>query len=183
MLPNLISLGRIVLIAPIVVLYPNSHSETSLIVLGLIIFSYLTDFLDGFLARKLGMQTRLGLILDPLADKLWTMVMIFLLVKYRDLEVWIGLTIVSRDVWILIINSWVLWRRMPILPSDELGRKYMVICGLMIIGMTMNLPGMIWLAYLLILLSPITLIVYTRRILRMIEKPPSTLSATDSLTE
>lgn len=174
---------RIVLIAPIVVLYPDSHSDTSLIVLGLIILSYLTDFLDGFLARKLGMQTRLGLILDPLADKLWTMVMVFLLVKYRDLEVWIAFVIVGRDVWILIINSWVLWRRQPILPSDELGRKYMVICGLMIIGMTMDLPGMIWLAYLLIFLVPITLFVYTRRIVRMIEKPPSTLGATDSLTE
>jgi len=125
----------------------------------------------------------LGLILDPLADKLWTMVMIFLLIKYRDLEVWIGLGIIGRDIWILIVNSWVLWRRQPILPSDELGKKYMVICGLMIIGMTMNLPGMIWLAYLLIFLIPITLFVYTRRIVRMIEKPPSTLGATDSLTE
>jgi len=183
LLPNLISLGRIVLIAPIVVLYPNSNSETSWLVLGLIILSYVSDFLDGFLARKLGQQTRLGLILDPLADKLWTMVMIYLLVKYRDLEVWIALAIVGRDIWILIINSWVLWRRQPILPSDELGRKYMVICGLMIIGMTMNLPGMIWVAYALIILIPVTLFVYTRRIVKMIEKPPTTKSAADSLME
>ena len=164
-------------------LYPNSSTGASWAVLGLIILSYLSDFLDGFLARKLGQQTRLGLILDPLADKLWTMVMIFLLVKYRDLDVWIGFVIVGRDVWILIINSWVLWRRQPILPSDGLGRKYMVICGLMIIGMTLSVPGMIWFAYALILLVPVTLFVYSRRIVKMIEKTPSSLSATDSLTE
>ncbi len=139
----------------------------------LIILAYLSDFLDGFLARKLKQETRLGLILDPLADKIWTIVMMVLLVMYRDLPIWIAVVVIFRDVAILLINTWLLKRKDLILPSDEFGKKYMVLIGLMIIGLALNITHTIWLVVGIGILAPITLYRYARRVIRIVQELPT----------
>lgn len=69
-----------------------------------------TDALDGFLARRLKQQSRLGAMLDPVADKGLVITAITLLScnrVYRSLPVWFGFTVISRDV-LLMIGSLVL---------------------------------------------------------------------------
>lgn len=64
-IPNLLSLGRIVLILATAVLYLNGHRSLALI-LGIV--AGITDFFDGWLARKLDQATEVGAILDRLSD-------------------------------------------------------------------------------------------------------------------
>ena len=78
--PNAITLGRIA-VSPLVLLLPLMSGWTgSAVIGGGFLAVSLTDLLDGYLARRWGSITRIGKLLDPLADKLLTMTALVLLV-------------------------------------------------------------------------------------------------------
>lgn len=161
--PNLISLSRILLIIPICVYYADPSPTAHWIAFGLLVLSYLSDYADGVVARRFGQQSALGLILDPLADKIWTLSMLILLVSYRDLTLWIALVIVARDLAILYLNGRILRRVGIVMPSDGLGKAYMIALGLVIIAMTLRIERAIWGAYLMIPFAGITFGNYYQR--------------------
>lgn len=70
-IPNIMSYIRLALIPAFVIIYLNAESATDYyIAAGIVAVSGITDFLDGFIARKFNMITELGKFIDPLADKL-----------------------------------------------------------------------------------------------------------------
>jgi len=70
--PNLISLFRLLLIIPFTVLFQNFFNNGSIryYIVMLCLIAYLSDILDGFIARKTNQISELGKIIDPLADKI-----------------------------------------------------------------------------------------------------------------
>ncbi len=170
MVPNLISLARILLIVPIILLFDKQSGTAYAILIALLVISYVSDYIDGLLARRLEQQSKLGLILDPIADKLWTFVMIFLLMRFREFPHWIGYIIYGRDILILAINGWLLGKKIDLMPSSPTGRMYMVLVGIVIIGYTIRIQETIWLAYAVVVLAPISLHQYTRRLINIARK-------------
>ena len=87
-----ITLARIFLIIPTVVFYIVGMIEESvylpLLIVSCVLFAILcsTDFVDGHIARKTHTVSALGKFLDPLADKIVIVVMLFLIVYFRDFE-------------------------------------------------------------------------------------------------
>lgn len=87
-----ITLARIFLIIPTVVLYIAGMLEETvylpLLIVSCVLFAILcsTDFVDGHIARKTNTVSALGKFLDPLADKIVIVVMLFLIVYFRDFE-------------------------------------------------------------------------------------------------
>ncbi len=87
-----ITLARIFLIIPTVVLYIVGMLEETvylpLLIVSCVLFAVLcsTDFVDGHIARKTNTVSALGKFLDPLADKIVIVVMLFLIVYFRDFE-------------------------------------------------------------------------------------------------
>jgi Phosphatidylglycerophosphate synthase len=80
-IPNILCYIRFLLIPVFVVLYIKaSNSKEYLFAAMVVLLSGLTDFLDGFIARKFQMVTELGKIIDPLADKLTQASLIFIMV-------------------------------------------------------------------------------------------------------
>ena len=69
-LPNILTLSRVAVIPVLVALFFLETANGQWIACGVFIFSAITDFLDGFLARSLGQTTAFGTFLDPVADKL-----------------------------------------------------------------------------------------------------------------
>ncbi len=118
-LPNIICLLRIALIWPIVAGLLARHFERTLLLFVLAAFS---DGLDGWLAKNYGWTSRLGKILDPLADKL-LLVAVFLVLTWIGLTPrWLCVAAVARDVMIgagalLFRVAWGPLRGRPILSS------------------------------------------------------------------
>lgn len=87
-----ITLARIFLIIPTVVLYIVGMLEETvylpLLIVSCVLFAILcsTDFVDGHIARKTNTVSALGKFLDPLADKIVIVVMLFLIVYFRDFD-------------------------------------------------------------------------------------------------
>ena len=91
-LPNLLTLARIpLMLAVIALLYPQSQDRmewVSTIALLLFLFAALTDWLDGWLARKFGQVSDFGKFMDALADKVLTLGMFVSLLALGELEKW-----------------------------------------------------------------------------------------------
>ncbi len=97
-LPNLISVVRILLIAP--TLYAIAVGNYPL-ALALFFFAGFSDGVDGFLAKHFGWQTRFGALLDPAADKL-LMAGVFVTLAVTGLApAWIAVVVIVRDVVII----------------------------------------------------------------------------------
>jgi len=95
LLPNIITVMRIILIAPIVWLLLEDDFTTALILFAV---AGVSDAIDGFLARHFHWQSWWGSVLDPLADKLLQVSCYITLAWMGHIPVWLVVVIVSRDV-------------------------------------------------------------------------------------
>jgi CDP-diacylglycerol--glycerol-3-phosphate 3-phosphatidyltransferase len=100
-LPNKLTMFRIVLIPVLVVfyyLYVNLNNDLfSYFFAPIFIVASLTDFLDGYIARKNNLVTVFGKFLDPLADKLIVMAALLILNGLGMLAIWVTIVILSRE--------------------------------------------------------------------------------------
>ena len=83
-IPNILTLFRIALIPVLLVLYYWDSGIRSILVTGVFVTAAITDWLDGFLARKMNATSALGAFLDPVADKLIVSSALVLLVSDLD---------------------------------------------------------------------------------------------------
>lgn len=81
-IPNLLTMFRIVAVAAIVVCFYFEGDTARWIALGIYAAAGITDFLDGYIARKWNMQSDLGRMLDPIADKLLISIVLLMLAAY-----------------------------------------------------------------------------------------------------
>lgn len=93
--PNLLSMLRLALVPVFLFLLLNEKYLVAIIVLAL---SSLTDYLDGYFARKFNQVTRLGQLLDPAADRLYIFSTLVGLSITGIIPVWLALVIIGRDV-------------------------------------------------------------------------------------
>ncbi len=96
-LPNQLTLGRLVLCAVLVVILEFSGPWRGTAALVVFSLASITDFLDGYLARKWNLVTDLGKLLDPLADKILVSVAYIALVREGMSPLWIVAVIISRE--------------------------------------------------------------------------------------
>ncbi len=92
-LPTVLTLSRIFLI-PFFVLSVYNHP-----VIGALVFSVasITDFLDGYLARRSGQVTKFGIIMDPLADKFLVISALVVLVDMERVSAFVAIILIVRD--------------------------------------------------------------------------------------
>jgi cardiolipin synthase len=94
-IPNAISAARIVLIVVFAVLLANHHdfwAITALVLAGI------SDFLDGYLARRWNQVTALGRVLDPAADRILTVAVVLGLALREIIPWWLVIVLLARDV-------------------------------------------------------------------------------------
>ncbi|MEM7048881.1 MAG: CDP-diacylglycerol--glycerol-3-phosphate 3-phosphatidyltransferase [Acidobacteriota bacterium] len=95
--PNLLSIFRILLVPLLVVVLLTKIDGKEFIGLGVFLLAALTDFLDGFLARRNQQETRLGKLLDPAADKILTSAAFISLVELGVAPAWMVVAIIARE--------------------------------------------------------------------------------------
>lgn len=94
-IPNLLSLLRICSLPFIFYLIRYNYPTAALI---LLLLSWLTDLLDGFIARTFNQQSKLGSYLDPIADKIVTASLFIFFTIYDRIPLWVSCLVVGRDV-------------------------------------------------------------------------------------
>jgi CDP-diacylglycerol--glycerol-3-phosphate 3-phosphatidyltransferase len=130
-LPNSITLGRIFLVPLLVVVLLTSFDGRKVLgvsneMLGAAIFGLasLTDWLDGFLARRRGQVTGIGQWMDPLADKLLVTAALISLVQLDRAPAWMIAVILGRELSVTVLRS-MIHARGQSLPASPLGKVKM----------------------------------------------------------
>lgn len=97
-LPNKLTVARVILIVPFVICMQIDGTGTGrFIALAIFIAASLTDFLDGYLARKNHLVTNFGKFMDPLADKMLVGAALICLVALERIPAWMVIVIISRE--------------------------------------------------------------------------------------
>lgn len=174
-LPNLLSLSRIFL-TPIIGYYlAQGDKQSTIICVILLLIAALTDGFDGYLARKMNKISQLGVMLDPLADKIFAAFLVILLILYRAFPVWLALVIVGRDL-VIIVAGWLLFRGKKIaVPSNLTGKYTFTIIAFLLGSYVIRFEfGIFFCTYLTLLMIALSLINYTRTFIyvRINGQPP-----------
>lgn len=98
-IPNLISFLRLALVPVFLLLLLQEQFLWAIVMLAV---AGITDYLDGFLARKLNQITKLGKFLDPLADRLYIFSTLIALAATGHVPIWLTALVVLRDVLVLL---------------------------------------------------------------------------------
>ncbi len=114
-IPNLITLGRILLVPVIIWAITSGQMAAAFF---LFVIAGISDAVDGFLAKRFHMQSEMGALLDPLADKALLVSIYVALGISADVPRWLVILVVSRDIIIIgaVIVSWLLDRPIPMKP-------------------------------------------------------------------
>jgi cardiolipin synthase (CMP-forming) len=107
-LPTLLTWARIVSIPLIVGVFhlPLGQADRNLIATALFIVVALTDWADGYLARRLNMTSSFGAFLDPVADKFLVCAALLVLVELARVQSLIALIIIGREIAISALREW-----------------------------------------------------------------------------
>lgn len=125
-LPTSLTLTRIFLVPLLVVVLLTRVENFDLWALAILLGAALTDWLDGYLARARGQVTTLGILLDPIADKLLISAAFISLVELRLVPAWMVVIIVGREFAVLGLRNIASAEGFTISASD-LGKAKMVL--------------------------------------------------------
>lgn len=104
-LPNILTLARVAAIPLLVVLMFSDSREAGFWAAALFGAAAVTDFVDGWLARKWGVVTVLGKFLDPLADKLIVMAALIMLIPFGRVPAWAVFLLLAREIIVTGLRS------------------------------------------------------------------------------
>jgi len=124
-LPNKLTFGRLILTAFFVAFLSSSTHWGDVVALLLFIIASATDWLDGYLARKLNQMTNFGKLMDPLADKVLVASALVCLIPSKENHVgipaWAVIIIITREFLITGLRQLAAGQGV-ILPADHLGK-------------------------------------------------------------
>ncbi|MEK6614255.1 MAG: CDP-diacylglycerol--glycerol-3-phosphate 3-phosphatidyltransferase [Candidatus Binatota bacterium] len=143
-LPNLLSLFRIAIIPVLVYLLTFTDPISGLLAAFLFLVAALTDFFDGYLARRYRTVSNLGKILDPLADKLiivTTLIMLTAMDRAGEPEVpaWLVVVIVARETGVTLLRGIALTEGI-VMESEELGKYKFLLQAFAVFALLVHYP-------------------------------------------
>lgn len=119
-IPNLLSLLRLLLIP--VFIWVALGPENDPLAFGLLAFSSVTDWLDGVIARRFHVVSRVGQLLDPIADRLFVASTIIVLAVREIVPWWLVVVLLARDVVMLFVQLYVHRKGVEPLPVHYVGK-------------------------------------------------------------
>lgn len=117
-IPNILSSIRLLLVGVFIWLFLNDQVLASLIVF---VVAFITDLLDGYLARKFNWISNVGKVLDPLADKLMVIAALVCFYAKSWIPLWLLVVVLSKEL-IMIIGGALLYKKHIVVYADWFGK-------------------------------------------------------------
>ncbi len=171
--PNLLSLIRLFLIPVFIAVFFSGDPNAGYIAAAIFLVAFMTDVADGYIARKYNLVTKLGRILDPLADKLMKAAAVVCLTIRGDIPLWIILVLLAKELVMLSGGAVMLKKLRDVPASNWLGKcAEGYICALTFLLIMVHMPSEVSVALwcVALLIEVFALIVYGVRALRILRE-------------
>ncbi|MFZ1320970.1 MAG: CDP-alcohol phosphatidyltransferase family protein [Ignavibacteria bacterium] len=172
---NLLSVLRIVLLIPLSWLMLTEFETKNNLIIILVLCMYLSDLLDGYLARKLNEVSEFGKIIDPLADKICVIVIAVILVYLDRLPLWFVAVVVLRDISILIFGIYLNRTKNITLMSNYPGKIAVFCIGVVLLFSIINSESLKIITTVMYFVSILMIAysshLYLKRYLETVRKP------------
>jgi CDP-diacylglycerol--glycerol-3-phosphate 3-phosphatidyltransferase len=172
-IPTLLTYLRIILIPVFVLVFFMSYDWVNVAVTAIFTVAAVTDWLDGYLARRLGQMSRFGAFLDPVADKLIVGVALVLLVQANP-NFWMTVAaavIIGREITISALREWMaeIGERAQVAVSNlgkwkttaQMAALFMLLYHEPLLGIPMYSLGMVFL-YIAVVLTLWSMVLYLK---------------------
>lgn len=176
--PNKLTVARMIMVPFLVIFMLTGWGGEAnrYISFGIFAVASITDWFDGYLARKNNLVTNFGKFMDPLADKLLVCSALICLIEMKRMEAWVVIVIIARE---FIISGFrlIAAENGVVIAANYWGKFKTVSQMIMIILLILNLGGIwsviekifVWLSVALTVISLLTYILQNRKVLSMQE--------------
>lgn len=97
-IPNILTIIRLFMMPVFLLVYFSSAENAHMWAMAVLVFSFITDVLDGFIARTFNQTSNLGKILDPIADKVMQITVLLCLALYKQSLMWVVIFVFIKDI-------------------------------------------------------------------------------------
>jgi len=136
-IPNILSTFRLALVPVFVTVYFNGSENSHVYATGVYILAAFTDFLDGRIARKYNLVSKLGRILDPLGDKIMTFAVLLCITIDKLVPPWAVVVFFVKEG-LMAVGGFIIYKKycdMP--PANIIGKSatvvFIVVCALLML--------------------------------------------------
>lgn len=136
-LPNILTMVRIAAIPLLCILLLSPERENGFWAAALFAAASVTDWLDGYLARRMGIVTVFGKFLDPIADKLIVMAALIMILPFKWVPAWMVLVILGREMIITGLRG-IASTEGIVIPASNLGKFKTIFQLVAIIGLLLH---------------------------------------------
>lgn len=136
-LPNILTMARIAAIPVLCALLLSPDRENCFWAAALFALASVTDWLDGYLARRMGIVTVFGKFLDPIADKLIVMAALIMILPFDRVPAWMVLVILGREMIITGLRG-IASTEGIVIPASNLGKYKTIFQLVAIIGLLLH---------------------------------------------
>ncbi len=136
-IPNILSALRILMVGVFVYLFVQ---QAYLWALGVYALAFVTDIVDGYLARRNNWITNVGKVLDPLADKLLLIAALTCFYLEGWIPLWLLIVVVAKEL-VMIVGGALLWKKNVVVYADWFGK---IATGLFNLGVVMTICKNFW---------------------------------------
>jgi len=165
-IPNLLTVFRLVLIPIFLIVFFSPSLNGLLYAVGIFLLAGVTDLLDGYIARKCNLVTKVGIVLDPLADKLMLITVLTCLVIKSYIPIWMLIIIACKELFMIFYGLF-LYKKGTIIPSNVLGKLGTILFYISIFTLSVDKVLGIYLLYISIAAAIVAffnyLIVYRKK--------------------
>jgi cardiolipin synthase len=139
-IPNLLTIFRMLLVPTFAYIYFSDFVNAQYLALAIFLIASITDILDGYLARKYDLITKIGTVLDPLADKLMLLTVLTCLWLSSRVHVLVIIILLAKELFLIISGILLYFKReKTVIPSNILGKLATVLFSLTIVLLLLNI--------------------------------------------
>src|ERR1035438_2977613 len=136
-LPNILTMARIAAIPLMAALLMSPSQTAAFWASAVFAVASITDWLDGYLARRMGIVTVFGKFLDPIADKLIVMAALVMILPFKRVPAWMVLVILGREIIITGLRG-IASSEGIVIPASKLGKYKTIFQIVAILGLLLH---------------------------------------------
>jgi cardiolipin synthase len=167
-IPNILTLVRLLLVPVFPIFYFSSSPNAHIYALIIFIFAGITDVLDGYIARKYDFVTQIGIVFDPLADKLMLLTALTCLYIDHFIPLWVLVIMYAKELFMITAGLILFFKKeKEVMPANVFGKLATMIFSLAVVLILLS-PQTNMLQYLIFLAVALKLLAFSSYIIRHI---------------